>query len=414
MIDPERGAKKWDPLFRKSVAPTKTRREITHLATRRCAALAAMAFLLGSPAQGQRPPHLYDLPDVESRSISAENPTGGKGAGGGATEGFGKDAAEQLGRGWKISPATEIRPGQTIRVADLAAEGVIRHIWMTPAFRPPSQATWRSLILRIYWDDETSPSIEVPLGDFYAMGLGEFAQINSAAVAVNPGAGFNSYWEMPFRKHVRITVENRSRDDALLFYQVDYTQEHLPTSVAYLHAQFHEELQTEGTKPYVLLAGVKGSGQYVGTYMTYGIRHPGWWGEGEIKFYIDGDRDLATIVGTGTEDYFGGAWDFIPQKTHEYQTFTGLYSGLPQIVRPEDSGNPIRFSLYRWHIPDPIRFKSDLKVTIQMLGWTSSDYSKPRKYDPLHEHVSSVAFWYQTEPHQPFPPLPPDAELNVR
>jgi hypothetical protein len=246
------------------------------------------------------------------------------------------------------------------------------------------------------------------------MGLGEFAQINSAAVAVNPGAGFNSYWEMPFRKHARITVENRSADDALLFYQVDYARERVSSKVAYLHAQFHNELQTEGTKPYVILAGVKGSGQYVGTYMTYGIRHPGWWGEGEIKFYIDGDRELATIVGTGTEDYFGGAWDFTTFKTREYQTFTGLYSGLPQIIRPEDSGNPIRFGLYRWHIPDPIRFKNDLMVTIQMLGWASSDYSKPREYDPLHEHVSSVAFWYQTEPHQPFPPLPSDAELNVR
>lgn len=385
------------------------------LAARQRAALAAAALAFGGPARSQAlPHHLYDLTKVESRSVSAENPTGDKGAGGGATEGFGKDAAKHLGRGWKVSPATEIKAGQMIQVADLTGEGVIRHIWMTPAFRPPSPATWRSLILRVYWDGETTPSVEVPLGDFYAMGLGEFAQVNSAAVAVNPGAGFNTYWEMPFRKHARITVENRSADDALLFYQVDFTRERVPAKVAYLHAQFHNELQTEGNKPYVILTGVEGSGQYVGTYMTYGIRHPGWWGEGEIKFYIDGDKELATIVGTGTEDYFGGAWDFTTAKTHEYQTFTGLYSGLPQIIRPEDSGNPIRFGLYRWHIPDPIRFKSDLKVTIQMLGWTSSDYSKPREYDPLHEHVSSVAFWYQTEPHQPFPTLPSDAELNVR
>jgi hypothetical protein len=369
-------------------------------------ALAPLLFAVQAEAH-----HLYDLTNVESRSVSAENPTGEKGAGGGATEGFGKDSAKHLGRGWKISPAVKIKAGQTVPVADLGGQGVIRHIWMTAGFSP---AIWRSLILRFYWDGENNPSIEVPLGDFYAMGLGEFAQINSAAVAVNPGAGFNSYWEMPFRKHARITVENRSADDALLFYQVDYTREGVPAKVAYLHAQFHNELQTEGTKPYVIVAGIKGSGQYVGTYMTYGIRHPGWWGEGEIKFYIDGDKDLATIVGTGTEDYFGGAWDFAPLKTHEYQTFTSLYSGLPQVIRPEDSGDPVRFGLYRWHIPDPIHFKSDLRVTMQMLGWTSSDYSKPREYDPLHEHVSSVAFWYQTEPHQPFPALPSDAELKVR
>ena len=358
--------------------------------------------------------HLYDLTNVESRSVSAENPTGAKGAGATATEGFGKDAAKNLGRGWKISPASEIRSGQLFQIADIRGPSVLRHIWMTPAFRPPSPATWRSLILRVYWDDEKDPSIEVPLGDFFAMGLGEFAQINSAAVAVNPGAGFNSYWEMPFRKRARITVENRSKDDALLFYQVDYTMEAVLPSAAYFHAQFHNELRTEGTKPYVIIEGVKGSGQYVGTYMTYGVRHPGWWGEGEIKFFIDGDKEFPTIAGTGTEDYFGGAWDFINSKTREYQVYSGLYSGLPQVLRPEDTGAPVRFGLYRWHIPDPIRFKQDLRVTMQMLGWTNSDPSKPREYDPLHEHVSSVAFWYQTEPHQPFAPLPSDAELNVR
>lgn len=374
-------------------------------------AIAAAAGFLSAASQAQAPPgHLYQLGNVESRSVSAENPTGGKGAGGGATEGIGKDAAKSLGRGWKISPATAINPGQTIQVADLADQGVIRHIWMTAGFSP---AVWRSLILRIYWDGESSPSVEVPLGDFFAMGLGEFAQVNSAVVAVNPGAGFNSYWEMPFRKRARITVENRSSDKALLFYQVDYAREKLPANVAYFHAQFHNELRTEGTKPYVILTGVKGAGQYVGTYMTYGVRHPGWWGEGEIKFYIDGDKDLATIVGTGTEDYFGGAWDFTTLNSHEYQTFSGLYSGLPQVIRPGDSGDPIRFGLYRWHIPDPIRFRDDLKVTMQVLGWTSSDYTKPREYDLLHEHVSSVAYWYQTEPHQPFPPLPSDAELAV-
>ena len=370
---------------------------------------------LHAPAHSQMPSrHLYELANVESRSISAENPTGAKGAGGAATEGIGKDAAKNLGRGWKISPALEIAAGKTQQLADITGQNVIRHIWMTPAFNPPSPATWRSLILRVYWDDEKEPSVEVPLGDFFAMGLNEFAPINSAVVAVNPAASFNAYWEMPFRKRARITVENRSKANVLFFYQFDYTVEPVAPAAAYFHAQFRNELQTEGNKPYVILDGVKGSGQYVGTYMTYGVRRPGWWGEGEIKFFLDGDKELATIVGTGTEDYFGGAWDFIHPKTREYQTYTGLYTGLPQVLRPEDSGDPTRFGLYRWHIPDPIRFKSDLKVTMQMLGWTSMDWSKPREYVPLHEHVSSVAFWYQTEPHQPLPALSSDQELNVR
>jgi hypothetical protein len=371
-------------------------------------------FVVSAEARGQiAAGHLYELSNAETRSISAENPTGAKGAGGTATEGFGKEPARHLGRGWKISPAREILAGKALEIVDVDGPAVVKHIWMTPAFRPPSSSTWRSLILRIYWDGEREPSVEVPLGDFFAMGLGQFAQVDSAAVAVNPGAGFNAYWEMPFRKHARITVENRSRDDALLFYQVDYSLEPVPPRAAYFHAQFHNELHTAGDKPYLILAGVKGAGQYVGTYMTYGVRHPGWWGEGEIKFFIDGDKEFPTIAGTGTEDYFGGAWDFVNGRTHEYQTFSSLYSGLPQIIYPEDTFDPMRFSLYRWHIPDPIRFKSDLKVTIQMLGWTNAEWAK-REYDPLHEHVSSVAFWYQTEPHQPFPAIPSDAELNVR
>jgi hypothetical protein len=372
--------------------------------------LSLIALSMSAAALGQSTSHhLFELSPAESRSISAENPTGAKGAGGAATEGWGKNAAKSLGRGWKVSPAKQIKAGQSIELADISGNGIIKHVWMTPA-----SSSWRSLILRIYWDQEKEPSVEVPLGDFFAVGLGEFAQVNSAAVGVNPGAGFNAYWEMPFRKHARLTVENRSKDDAGLYYQVDYSVEPISSAAAYFHAQFHNELRTEGTKPYIIVGGVKGSGQYVGTYMTYGIRHSGWWGEGEIKFYIDGDRNFATIVGTGTEDYFGGAWDFMNPKTHEYQTFSNLYSGLPQVIRPEDTNDPVRFGLYRWHIPDPIRFKSDLTVTMQMLGWTPPGSPRSGEYDPLHEHVSSVAFWYQTEPHKAFPPLPSDEELNVR
>src|SRR4051812_37696717 len=229
---------------------------------------AAIAFAMSTAAPGQNAsPKLYEISGAESRSISAENPTGAKGAGGAATEGWGKSAAKSLGRGWKVSPARQIKAGQSIELADISGNGIIKHIWLTP-----TGSSWRSLILRVYWDQEEQPSVEVPLGDFFAVGLGEFAQVNSAAVGVNPGAGFNAYWEMPFRKHARITVENRSKDDAGLYYQVDYSVEPISSQAAYFHAQFRNELRTEGTKPYVILRAVRGSGQYVGTYMTYGIR----------------------------------------------------------------------------------------------------------------------------------------------
>lgn len=366
-----------------------------------------LLFLAGiaTGVSAQDAPRLYDLSPAESRSITAENPTGARGAGGNATEGTGKESAGDLGVGWKISPFKEIKAGQTLTVADISAEGVINHIWMTPVDRGPSR---KSLILRIYWDGETSPSVEVPLGDFFASGLGDFAQVSSQAVAVNPGLGLNSYWQMPFRRQARITVENRSRTDNVLAYTVDYSLEKVSRTAAYFHAEFHDEARTKGNEPYVILDHVKGAGQYVGTYMTYGVRHPGWWGEGEIKFYLDGETS-PTIVGTGTEDYFGGSHNFIPAEGRSYTAFTAPYSGLAQVIRPEDSGQPYRFGMYRWHLLDPIRFKSGLKVTIQMLGWKQS---VPYGYDQLQEHVSSVAYWYQTEPHEPYPALPAAEDLE--
>jgi hypothetical protein len=160
---------------------------------------------------------------------------------------------------------------------------------------------------------------------------------------------------------------------------------------------------------YVILDGVKGWGQYVGTYMAWGVRHRGWWGEGEIKFYLDGDGQFPTICGTGTEDYFCGSYNFENQETHQYQEFSTPYSGLPQVIRPDGVyQSQQRFGLYRWHILDPIRFEKDLKVTIQALGWRSDG-----RYLPLQDDISSVAFWYQTEPHAPFPALPGRDGLEI-
>jgi D-arabinan exo alpha-(1,3)/(1,5)-arabinofuranosidase (non-reducing end) len=350
---------------------------------------------------------LYRTSEAESRSISAETFTGERGKGAMATEGTGKDVARNLGQGWKVSPSIVIKAGETFTLADVSASGAIQHMWMTT-----SEKWWRASVLRIYWDGEGEPSVETPLGDFFAMGWGEYAHLNSLPVAVNPGKAFNSYWVMPFRKSFRVTLQNISAEDMYLYYQIDYSLSAVPRDAAYFHAQFRRVNPVKYKDVYTIVDGIKGQGQYVGTYMAYGIRRPGWWGEGEIKFYLDGDQAFPTIAGTGTEDYFCGSHDFVDSKSGRYQRFTDAYSGLVQVIRPEDLDRSTRFGLYRWHIRDPIRFRKDLKVTMQLLGWQKTK-SNEYEYLPLQEDVASVAFWYQTEPHAKFPPFPKLEELAV-
>ncbi len=347
--------------------------------------------------------NLYRLSRAKSRSISAENPTGEKGRGGMAANGTGADAARDLGLGWKISPSVHIQPGETYVVADIDGPGAVQHIWMTPT------GHWRFLILRMYWDGEAVPSVEVPLGDFFACGWGEYAQISSLAVCVNPGSALNSYWVMPFRQHCRITVENLNRERVTLYYQVDYALSEVPEDAATFHAQFRRSNPLPYKQVHTILDGVRGWGHYVGTYLAWGVHNNGWWGEGEVKFYVDGDRDFPTICGTGTEDYFCGSYNFENPKTHQYQEFTTPYSGLAQVIRPDGLyRSQMRFGMYRWHIPDPVRFEESLRVTVQALGWRSDG-----RYLPLQDDIASVAFWYQTEPHAPFPPLPSKDDLEI-
>jgi len=343
------------------------------------------------------------LSDAKTRSISPENFTGAKGMGGMATEGTGANAARELGQGWKISPSVRIAAGTTFTLAEIQGPGAIQHIWMTPT------GNWRFSILRFYWDGETEPSIEVPVGDFFASGWGEFAHVNSLAVTVNPGSGFNSYWTMPFRKSARITMENIDERDMILYYQIDHTLTDVPADVGYLHAQFRRSNPVPDMEDYTILDGVRGQGQYVGTYMCWGANSPGWWGEGEIKFFMDGDVQFPTICGTGTEDYFCGSYGFTNPKTRDYMEFSTAYTGMPQVIAAnEERGTPPRFGLYRWHIMDPIRFAEDLRVTIQALGWQSGG-----RYLHLKDDIASVAYWYQTEPHAPFPALPNKESLAI-
>ena len=248
---------------------------------------------LGSMAE------LYRLSDAKSRSISPENFTGEAGGGGRCPleEGSARLAARDLGLGWKVNPYVIIQPGERFEMAGIEGPGCIQHIWLTPT------GTWRNTILRMYWDHQEHPSVEAPIGDFFACGWGEYAQVSSLAVCVNPGSAFNCYWPMPFREHCRMTLENRDDEPVTIYYQVDYCLTPIPGDAAYFCAQFRRVNPLPYKAVYTLLDGVQGKGHYVGTYMAWGVNNRGWWGEGEIKFFMDGDEEFPTICGTGTEDY---------------------------------------------------------------------------------------------------------------
>lgn len=349
--------------------------------------------------------NLYLMSNAKTRSISAENFTGEKGKGAMATEGTGEFAARDLGEGWKVYPAIYVQPKSTHTLAEIEGPGAIQQIWVT------TDGDWRQQIIRMYWDDEKEPSVEVPLGDFFAMGWGEYRQISSLTVCVNPGKAFNSYWVMPFRKKCKITIENLNDKLYVLFYQINYVLDEVPENAAYFHAQFRRVNPLPSKEVYTIIDGIKGKGHYVGTYMAWQSNTPGWWGEGEIKFYMDGDKKYPTIVGTGTEDYFCGAYCFsadLGNGKSGYKEYTTPYAGF-HVFRPNGEGkSQTRFGMYRWHITDPIRFEKDLKVTIQALGWHSD-----RRYKTLTDDIASVAFWYQEEPHHKYPELPSRDELEV-
>jgi hypothetical protein len=382
---------------------------------------AVLLSLLASPAVGAASAeggfdgigvnmgNLHRLSGAKTRSICPENFTGEKGKAAMAKEeGSAWNAARDLGQGWKVSPYVRVKGKSTFTLGEIDGPGAIQHIWMTPA--PIGKTRW--FILRFYWDGEAEPSIEAPLGDFFACGWGRYSQINSLAVCVNPGSAFNSYWTMPFRKKAKVTIENLDDETMTIYYQIDYVLAPVSDDAAYFHAQFRREdpLKTKGL--FTILDGVQGRGHYVGTYLAWEVHSTGWWGEGEIKFYMDGDREFPTIAGTGTEDYFCGSYNFDttgPDGKHRYTEFSTPYTGLAQVIRPDGIYDALtRFGLYRWHIPDPVRFEKDLRVTIQALGWQSGG-----RYLPLQDDIASVAYWYGTEPHGKFPKLPTRDELEL-
>ena len=345
------------------------------------------------------------LSDRQTRSICPENIDGSAGGGGRATTGTGAWNARDLGTGWKVSPSVDVAAGAAFELASIEGAGRISHIWITT-----HKDNWRTLVLRAYWDGAAEPAVEVPYGDFFCHGWGVFAQVSSQVIAANPNGGFNSYWPMPFRSGARLTLENTSDVEVRVYYQVTYEVGGDHSADGYFHAQWRRSNPLPDKVPHTLVEGVEGSGQYVGTYLAWGVNSSGWWGEGEMKFYLDSDEEYPTICGTGTEDYFGGAWNFdVPGQG--YTPYSTPYLGLPQVIRPDGLySSQQRFGMYRWHIPDPIRFRDRLRVTVQALGWRSG-----WRYLPLHDDIASTAIFYLDRPvaRRPAAPTADDMEVHL-
>lgn len=290
--------------------------------------------------------------------------------------------------------ARPIDPGKTLTIAELDGPGQIVHIWCTIA----AEDRWypRTLVLRMYWDGETDPSVESPIGDFFAVGHGLDAYVNSLPVRVtSDGRARHCYWPMPFRKSARITVTNEGsgRVNAFYYYVDWQKKKSLPRGAAYFHAQYRQEFPTVSGRNYLILDAV-GQGHYVGTVQSVRLNEPGWYGEGDDFFYIDGAKE-PQLKGTGTEDYFGDAWGF--------RKLDGLYYGVP-VMEGYNTGDLI--TAYRWHIPDPIPFKKSLRVEIEHKGSRNNVGGYVERADDF----ATVAYWYQMEPHKRYTTLPPAAD----
>jgi hypothetical protein len=295
-----------------------------------------------------------------------------------------------------------VDPGQTVTLMDVKGSGVITHIWFT--INSSDRMHLKNLVLRAWWDDEPSPSIETPIGDFYGLGLGEYYTYQSALLSVAPMKALNCYFQMPFASAAKITLTNEGkvRTDNCYF-AIDYTTvSQLPENLGRFHAQYRQAApcrksantsgkNLNGEDNYVFVEA-SGKGHFVGVTHAVEQNADGWFGEGDDMIFIDGDA-APTINGTGTEDYYNGAWDFYGQA------FANMRHGAPYIVDPERTGG--RYCLYRWHTESPITFEKSIKVTIE------HGHANDRA-----DNFYSVAFWYQTEPHAQFPKMP-DPEARV-
>ena len=317
---------------------------------------------------------------LTSRSISFENPTGAPGEGG--------KAASNLGPGRKGSPMRDVKPGQTVQLCDIQGPGAIRHIWLTTQ---PKPMPLRGIVIRAWWDGQEHPSIECPVGDFFGFAHGKVMPYASAVHSVGASAGMNLWLPMPFAKRARFTLTNESADTVPIFYQMDYTVGDVHAAdVGRLHVLFRRENPTTLKKDFELLSQRTQAGRFIGSVMGIRALHENWWGEGEIKVYMDGDKEWPTICGTGSEDYVGLSWGV--------QQLTFPYNGC--------SLNQNRFvSMYRWHLPDPITWQKACRITIQQIAWKDG-------LAEVQDDWSCATFWYEAVPSAPLPPMP-DAKART-
>ena len=343
--------------------------------------------------------------DIRSFAITAENPTGEKGKGGMARigEGSASEAARELGQGWKVNPYIVMKPCTTAVLADVEGQGAIKHFWIVD-----STQGGRQTILRIYFDGQKNPSVECPLYDFFCNADNTaYRQVTSLPICYNPRRGLNCYFEMPYFKSFRVEIENIGSEEIHVYYQLDCEEKVIPADSLYFHAQFRRVNPLPYKENYTILDGIRGKGHYVGTYIHWGVKSNGWWGEGEVKFYIDGDREFPTICGTGTEDYFCGSYNF--DVNGKYTEFCTPYAGLSSSGNTDGTYACQKyFDMYRFHITDPVYFNEDLKVTVQALGWRSEG-----RYLPLQDDISSVAYWYSDNLEDEYPPFPTKDQLEI-
>ena len=330
---------------------------------------------------------------------------------------LGQLAVVQPGRSARVSSAApqrssnwdnrRVEPGATFVMAEIAGPATINHIWLT--FPEPSPANQdrqgcpdhSQLVLRMYWDGATRPAVESPVGDFFAAGFGKRAEVCSLPVQVEDGDAYNCFWPMPFHKSARITLENQS-DKPLnsFYYQVDYVKdEPLPADAPYFCAQYRQEFPTQSGRDYLIL-DAEGRGHYVGTVLSVRSRSPEWFGEGDEKFYVDGEK-RPSIWGTGTEDYVLNAWG-MGQKTFP---FFGV-----SIFDEDTLAVGWKTTVYRWHLADPVRFTRSLRLEIENAGWISTDElieGGDRGFVERNDDYATVAFWYQVGQPKRFTELPP-------